>query len=50
MTKHLMNIHTGSVDTEENWKSEVTQVEEFESLEEVIKDSYGNWMSVKDQT
>jgi len=42
-TKLFMNIFTGSVDTEENWLSEI---ESTENLVEVVKDENGDWIEV----
>lgn len=39
--KLLMNIFTGSVDTQENWESEGHFESEF--LVEVVKNSLGDW-------
>ncbi|WP_119298780.1 hypothetical protein [Vibrio cholerae] len=51
-TKYLMNPATGSVDTEENWLSEMPtwegdQQAQFDSLIEVEKDADGDWVEVK---
>lgn len=56
MPKMLMNPFTGSIDTEENWLSEMPTWEttedglgpweQFDSLIEVIKDENGNWKEV----
>lgn len=54
--KFLMNPFTGSVDTEENWKSDMqewetmdgkTPQEQFDSLIEVTKNESGDWIEVK---
>ena len=58
MTKHLMNVDTGSVDTEENWLAEMPNWEEgdaeqgcfksredqFAALVEVVKSGEGDWV------
>ena len=52
--KFLMNPETGSVDTEENWLSEMSAWDEnpdecrrqFRSLVEVVKDQSGEWRPV----
>lgn len=54
--KMLMNPVTGSVDTEGNWLAEMkdwetndegeTPQQQFESLEEVVRDKDGNWIPV----
>lgn len=50
--KHLMNLQTGSVDTEENWIAEMqdwegNQQEQFDSLVHVEKDESGEWVEVE---
>ena len=47
--KYLMNPHTGSVDTEENWRSDArTDGWDFDKAElvEVEKDENGDWKGV----
>jgi len=53
MTKYLMNIDTGSVDTEANWLADMpnweesedfTRQQQFDSLVEVVKDENGDWV------
>ena len=53
--KFLMNPFTGSVDTEENWLSEMSSWDEdpkecqrqFDTLIEVVKNEHGDWVEVK---
>lgn len=57
MPKMLMNPHTGSVDTAENWMAEMstwetndegkTPQEQFDSLVEVVQDEEGNWIQAE---
>ncbi len=63
MEKYLMNIGTGSVDTEENWKAEMSgwpcmvdgvevfdpedQQRQFDSLVEVVKEENGDWVEAE---
>lgn len=47
MTKYLMNIHTGSVDTAENWKDDGYVEGETDGLVEVEKDENGDWVEVE---
>lgn len=42
-TAYLMNPHTGSVDTAENWKAEGF-TKENSDLIEVVKDENGDWV------
>lgn len=42
---NLMNIHTGSVDTTENWAAEGYTIENS-GLVEVEKDEYGCWVAL----
>ena len=54
MTTFLMNPATGSVDTKENWLSEMPILEtneegddaqaQFDNLVEVVKDESGDWI------
>jgi hypothetical protein len=55
---YLMNPHTGSVDTEENWKSEFREMSSEEwggktyedaRLFEVVKDEDGDWIMKEDK-
>ena len=48
---YLMNPATGSVDTKDNWLSEMASWEgdidaQFDSLVEVAKDGSGDWVEV----
>jgi len=53
---YLMNIHTGSVDTEENWLSDYNSMsaeawgsQDFNdegSLVQVVKDGDGDWTEI----
>lgn len=58
--QYLMNPNTGSVDTEENWKAEMStwinedgeldpeaQQEQFDSLGHVVKDKNGDWVEAE---
>lgn len=53
--KFLMNPFTGSVDTEENWLSEMSSWDEdpkecqrqFDALIKVVKNDDGDWVEVK---
>lgn len=40
---HLMNIHTGSVDTSDNWAAE-GYTPSNAALVEVVKDENGDWI------
>ena len=47
--RYLMNPVTGSVDTESQWLSDMTTWEgdaqdQFDSLVEVVKNTYGDWV------
>ena len=47
--RYLMNPVTGSVDTESQWLSDMTTwegdaQEQFDSLVEVVKNTYGDWV------
>ena len=47
----LMNPATGSVDTESQWLSDMTTwegdaQEQFDSLVEVVKNTYGDWVEI----
>ena len=47
--RYLMNLVTGSVDTESQWLSDMTTwegdaQEQFDSLIEVVKNSDGDWV------
>jgi len=47
--RYLMNLVTGSVDTESQWLSDMTTwegdaQEQFESLVEVVKNTDGDWV------
>ena len=49
---YLMNVATGSVDTKENWLSEIDSwgdnaQEQFDSLVEVVKNKNGEWVEVE---
>lgn len=51
METALMNIYTGSVDTEDNWRMDAEIGcwdfdEECEALVEVAKDDNGKWVEV----
>ena len=47
--RYLMNLVTGSIDTESQWLSDMTTwegdaQEQFESLVEVVKNTDGDWV------
>ena len=47
--RYLMNLVTGSIDTESQWLSDMTTwegdaQEQFDSLIEVVKNSDGDWV------
>ena len=49
--RYLMNLVTGSVDTESQWLSDMTTwegdaQEQFDSLVEVVKNTYGDWVEI----
>ena len=49
--RYLMNPVTGSVDTESQWLSDMTTwegdaQEQFDSLVEVVKNTYGDWVEI----
>ena len=49
--RYLMNLVTGSVDTESQWLSDMTTwegdaQEQFDSLVEVVKNSHGDWVEI----
>lgn len=46
MNVYLMNPHTGSVDTEENWNDEGYTTENSELIE-VVKDENGEWVEAE---
>lgn len=54
MTKYLMNVITGSVDTLENWESDFRSMSEEQwggtefmtGLVEVVKDESGEWVEL----
>ena len=49
--RYLMNLVTGSIDTESQWLSDMTTwegdaQEQFDSLVEVVKNTYGDWVEI----